>query len=122
MGWLATGDGYTLCYDNITRSVENKRQAVDDILLYSNNVKRAFQQNTEYLTLVGRNGIILNPDKFVFAQEIVDWAGVRITKDSVEPLPDQVEAIKTYPVPTSITDMRSFFALVEQVAPYYAVK
>merc|ERR1711867_266692 len=122
MGWLATGDGYTLRYDNITSSVENKRQAVDDVLLYSNNVKEAFQQNTEYLTLVGRNGIILNRDKFVFAQEIVDWAGIRITKDSVEPLPDHLEAIRTYPIPTSVTDMRSFFALVEQMAPYYAAK
>ena len=117
MGWLATGDGYTLRYDNITRNVENKRQAVDDVLLYSSNIKEAFQQNAEYLTLIGRNGIILNPDKFVFTQETVDRAGVRITKDSVEPLPDHVEAIKTYPIPTSVMDMRSFFALVEQVAP-----
>ena len=52
----------------------------------------------------------------------MDWAGVRITKDSVEPLPNHVEAIKTYPIPTSVMDMRSFFAIVEQVAPYYAVK
>ena len=75
MGWLATGDGYTLRYDNITRNVENKRQAVDDALLYSNNVKEAFQQNAEYFTLVGRNGIILR-----LASRSLSWLTLRVSQ------------------------------------------
>ena len=116
-GWLATGDGYTQRYDNITKGIRNKRQCVDDCLLYSDNMEDAFKDMTQYLTLVGRNGIILNPEKFNFAEDTVDWAGVRISKDKVEPLPEHVQAIRDYPPPTNLTDMRSFFALVEQVFP-----
>ena len=79
------------------------------MLIYSDNMEEAFKDMTEYLTLVGRNGIILNHDKFTFAEETVHWAGVKITKDTVEPLPDHVEAIKNYPVPRNLTDMQSFF-------------
>ena len=31
-----------------------------------------YKQLCEYLTLVGRNGIVLNPSKFVFAKDSVD--------------------------------------------------
>ncbi len=98
-GWLATGDAYTQRFDKITEDVKQKRQC-----------------------MTGRNGIILNPDKFQFAQETVDWAGVRVTMDKVEPLPYHIESIKSYPTPTNLTYMISFFALVEQVAPFVMVK
>ena len=121
-GWLSTGDGYTQRFDKITENVKQKRQVIDDSLLYSFSVKEAFSENASYLTLVGKNGIILNPEKFQFAQETVNWAGVKITKNSVEPLNDHVESIRSYPTPLNLTDMRSFFALVEQISPYVMVK
>ena len=76
----------------------------------------------KYLTLVGKNGIILNPDKFNFAEDEVDWAGIRVTNDKCKPLDAHVDAIRNFPVPINITDMRSFMALVNQVSPYYAVQ
>ena len=72
--------------------------------------------------MVGRNGITLNPEKFKFAQEEVEWAGIKIGKRSIEPLDEHVAAIRSFPQPINLTDMKSFFALIEQVAPYYAVK
>ena len=39
-----------------------------------------------------------------------------------ESLPDHVKAIWEFPTPKNLTDMRSYFALVNQVAPYYAVQ
>ena len=42
--------------------------------------------------------------------------------DGMEPLPEHLESIKNYPPPTNLTDMRSFFTLVEQVAPVVMVK
>ena len=68
----------------------------------------------------GPNGIILNEEKFVFRAEEVDWARVKITKDKVDPLDAHVEAIRKFPTPTCLTDMRSYWALVNQVAYAYA--
>ena len=45
------------------------------------------------------------------AKDVVEWAGVRVTKNDIAPLPEHVEAIKNFPVPENITDMRSYWAL-----------
>jgi hypothetical protein len=65
---------------------------------------------------------VLNSDKFTFGEDTVDWAGVRLMKDNVHPLPEHIRAIREFPVPANITDMRSYLALVIQVSPFYAVQ
>ena len=70
---------------------------------------------------MGENGILQNPDKFQFGSKEVDWAGFLITENSVKPLPKHTKAIRNYPTPTNITDMRSFTALLQQVAYCYAI-
>ena len=61
-GFLASGDGYTHRYDEITREIKNMKRVIDDTLLYPENLEKAFTQVAEYLMLVGKNGIILNPE------------------------------------------------------------
>ena len=119
---MASGDGYTQRFDKITENVQKQRRVIDDVLLYHSNTEEAFKETASYLTLVGRNGITLNPEKFTFARDEVDWAGIKVGQTSVKPLDEHVEAIRNFPKPVNITDMRSFYALVEQVAPFYAVK
>ena len=94
------------------------KRVIDDTLLYSKDIRSSFEKVAEYLTLVGRNGIVLNPEKFHFAEDEVDWAGIRVTMDKCRLLESHVEAIHNF----SVTDMRSFMALVNQVAPYNAVQ
>jgi len=48
----------------------------------------------------------------------VDFAGFRVSESVIEPLPKYIEAIKLFPTPTSTTDIRSWFGLVNQVANY----
>ena len=111
-GYKVSGDAYTARYDKITVDVKNMRRVIDDTLLYEYDVEKSFRQVAEYLTLVGNNGIILNPDKFTFAADEVSWAGVKISKEKVAPLEDHVLAIRQFPTPKNIMDMRSYFALV----------
>ena len=68
-GLQATGDAYTQRCDKITENVKNKHQVIDESLLNSKNVWEAITQNAEYLKLVARNMIILNPNKFKFWPE-----------------------------------------------------
>ena len=87
--------------------VRDVRRVIDDTLLYAKDMEGAFKQVAEYLTLVGKNGIVLNSDKFSFGEDTVDWAGIRIGNDKVKPLPDHIRAIKEFPTPNNLTDMRS---------------
>ena len=101
--------------------MENKERCVDDSLLYSETLEKSFIQAASYLSLMGNNGIIQCPEKFQFGSKTVAWAGFTIGPDSVKPLPKHTEAVRTYPTPVNITDMRSFMALLQQVAYCYAI-
>ena len=109
-------DAYNARFDMITKQVKNMKRCVDDSLLYSTTLEGAFYQTTQYLSLMGKNGILQNPEKLQFGKKEVEWAGFLITTDSVKPLPKHTAAIRTFPTPTGITDMRSFMALLQQVA------
>jgi len=99
-GYLASGDGYTRRYDEIVSDIPNKTKCVDDALLWSNTVKESFFQAVQWLDICGRHGITLNPEKFVFAQNEVDFAGFRVTSNTVCPCPGYLQAIHDFPTPS----------------------
>ena len=114
-GWCSSSDCYTKRYDEIIKDQDNVVKQIDDTLLWASSYEEAYRRTVEYLKLVGNNGIILNKKKFVYAEEEVDYAGFRITKDMVKPLEKNLEAIRDFPTPTNISGIRSFFALANNL-------
>ena len=119
-GFLSSGDGYNRRLDDILAGLERLVRCVDDSLLYDNDDKleEHWWRVIEFMEIAGNAGVVLNPNKFQFAQKSVDFAGFRINSDTVEPLPKYLDAIREYPTPVNITDIRSFFGLVNQVSHY----
>ena len=115
-GYIASGDGYTRRYDELVAEIPNKTKCVDDVLLWSDSIEDSFFQAVDWLDLCGKHGIILNPSKFALAEDTVEFAGFEITPDSVRPSRKYLQAILDFPTPTSITDIRSWFGLVNQVS------
>ena len=68
-GYNTSGDAYSHRYDMVVMGVKNMRRVIDDTLLHEESIAKAFYQVASYLTLVGKNGIIMNPDKFQFAAD-----------------------------------------------------
>ena len=83
-----------------------------------NSLEEHWWRIIDYLILSANNGIVLNPQKFQFARTSVDFAGFRVSDSNIEPLPKYIEAIRDFPVPKSVTDIRSWFGLVNQVSNY----
>ena len=79
-------------------------------------MEESFIQAANWLDVCDRNGITLNPDKFVFCQEGVEFAGFSITMNNVRPCNKYLQAIREFPTPRNITDIRSWFGLVNQVS------
>ena len=117
-GFLSSGDGYNRRFDAVLLEFERKERCVDDTIHYDSNLEDHWWRTIDFLTRVGQAGIVLNPDKFQFAEQTVDFAGFRISSSSIEPLPKYIDAIRDFPTPTSTTDVRSWFGLVNQVANY----
>ncbi|RUS86932.1 hypothetical protein EGW08_005337 [Elysia chlorotica] len=110
-----------LCYrrfDKIVADVPNKTKVIDDTLMWAPSIEDSFHQAVEWLDLCGRQGIVLNPEKFVFAKQTVTFAGFEITPETVRPCHQSLEAIKSFPAPKNLTDIRSWFGLINQV--FYA--
>lgn len=82
-------------------------------MIWSDNIEQAFHDAVLWLTRCGQNRITLNPDKFVFAQDDVVFAGFDIGLDTVKPARKFTKAIAEFPTPASTTDG---FGLVNQVA------
>ena len=91
-------------------------KCVDDTLLWADTIEESYAQTINYVKLCGRNGIILNPKKFKFGADEVEFAGFKINKKTISPIPIFLKAIENFPQPKNITDIRSWFGLVNQAA------
>ena len=75
-----------------------------------------------YINLCANNGMVFNPDKFVFGQDTVKLARFDVTKDSYRPTKKLLDIITNFPIPTDLTGIRSWFGLVQQAAYAFSKK
>jgi len=89
---------YALCY-------------IDDILIFS----RTFEDHLVHLNAVFeklRNaGLTLKPSKCHFAAHRVEYLGHVLSKDGIRVNPEKTDAVRNFPVPKSVRDVRSFIGL-----------
>ena len=121
-GFSGSGDMYTRRYDDIIADIPRKGKIVDDTLLYDSTVEEAFHHTYDYLKLCAENGVTLNPKKFRFCRREVEFCGYLIGWEGYRPCDEMISAIKDFPMPAepTITDIRAWFGLVNQLAPFIA--
>ena len=88
--------------------------------LYSSSLAESFFQAARWLDLCGRNHITGNPSKFSLGEIETDFTAFHLSETSVGPCESFLSAIRNFPVPKNITDVRSFFGLVNQVSYAFA--
>ena len=115
-GYHGTGDAYTRRFDDITTSEERYVRCIDDGLLYDNDIENSFWHTFDHIKLCAENGVVFNREKFKFAKETVEFAGFDVTMEGYKPAQRIIQAIAHFPTPKNITDIRSWFGLVNQVA------
>ena len=107
-------------FNRLIADVKNKTKCVDDAVLWANSISESFVQTCEFLTLCSKNGVVINKKKFQFCRDEVEFAGFSIGTNTVKPSEKILESIKDFPVPKNISDVRGWFGLVIQVAPFFA--
>ena len=117
-GSMVSGDAFNEMMDDIFTEFQNKVRCVDDAAIWTNEGgnKSHFLKVAKYLNLCAQNNIVLNPDKFQFCQDTVNFAGFRVSPTSLMPSEKTLEAIRNFPRPTDITGARAWFGFVNQVA------
>ena len=104
---MSAGDAYTDRLDRLLEDFERQRHCIDDTLLYDSSIEEAFLRACAFLDRCGQNGVILNPAKFQFTQEEVEWIGFNITPTGVQPTDTFKESILNFPTAANLTDVRS---------------
>ena len=122
MGHCSAGDAYTKRFDDAIQGIVRKHKCVDDTLLYDSSIEEAFWHTYEFLATCAAKGITLKPEKFQFARREVDFVGFRLGWDEYKPTDERLAAIRNFRMPDkpSISDIRSWYGFVNQLAPFLA--
>ena len=97
---------------------------VDDAVIWTlgDDTESHFFRMAQYLDVCAKNNIILNPAKFQFCQDTIDFAGFQVSLTSLMPSEKMLESIRKFLTPKNISGVRAYFGLVNQVAYAFAMR
>ena len=119
-GHCSAGDAFNGRVQQILAEIPRMVRVVDDVCIYDDTIEGAFWHIWDFLEVCAKNGIVINESKLQFCQEHVDFAGLSVTSQGVQPSTKITNAIRNFPPPTDLSKARSFFGLVNQVNWAYA--
>jgi len=88
---------------------------LDDIVIFSSTMEEHRSRVGHVLERLREAGLKAGLDKCTFAQSSVNYLGHVVTNEGVKPDPSKIVAVKNYPVPRCVRDVRAFLGL----AGYY---
>ncbi|KAF9762429.1 Retrovirus-related Pol polyprotein from transposon [Nosema granulosis] len=91
---------------------------LDDIVVYSKNLEEHKEHIMNVLNKLKEAGISLNRKKCKFAQTEIKILGTVVSKDKIRPDPDKVKAIREFPMPLTIRELRSFLGIANYCREY----
>ena len=115
-GISSISEHYNRRMDEAFAGMQNFRKIVDDIVAFNCSQQEHVDHIRQLLRHCQEKEISLNPDKFQFCRTEVSFAGFTLTPEGYTISSDITEAISKFPTPSSRTDLRSLFGLVNQLA------
>lgn len=118
---LAT-DAYTKRFDDAMKNFPRKHKCIDDNLLFDASIEDAFWHTFDFLEVCTRKGITLKPEKFKFCRRKAEFVSFHLNWVTYRPADDRLAAIRSFSMPEqpSITNVKSWYGFVNQLAPYLA--
>ena len=117
-GLVSSGDEYNRRGDIALGDLLRTIKVVDDLLAYDNTYQKHLQHVIEVVKRCDEVDITLNPKKFLFVRNEVEYCGFRITEKGYSANDQKVAAIEKFPWPENITNLCSFMGLVNQLGSF----
>ena len=111
-GISSISEHYNRRMDEAFAGLDDFCKIVDDVVIFDSDPLKHVQHVRQML----RCCISLNREKFQFCQQKAHFAGFTLTPLGYSVSTDITDAIAQFPKPSSQTDLRSFFGLVNQLA------
>ena len=85
---------------------------LDDILIFSHSFDMHLKHLSEVLHVLLEHNFTLNPDKCLIARRSIDFLSHIITKDTIVPLKERIQAILSIPQPKTLAQANRFIGKV----------
>ena len=117
-GICSISEHYNRRMDEALIGIQNIRKIVDDIIIYDRTYEEHVKHVREVLERCRQIKISLKREKFVFAQPKAKFSGYIVGPDGFAADPSLTKAIREFPRPTNITELRSFLRLANQLSNF----
>jgi hypothetical protein len=81
---------------------------IDDILIYAKTEKKHDELVKEVLKRLKENGLVISPEKCVWARNSIAFLGYIISEEGIEMAKDKVETVLVWEPPKSLKDTQAF--------------
>ena len=104
--------------EHILRGMGRVRCRLDDILLNEKSEGEHLKLLDDVLTRLEHYGVKLKKAKCVFLQPYVEYLGHGIDEKGIHPLAEKIEAIRKAPVPTDVSQLKSYLGLLNYYSKF----
>jgi transposase InsO family protein len=84
---------------------------LDDVIVFSNGIKEHAERLRRVFEKLREAKLSLKFEKCHFALAEVKYLGHIISREGVHPDPEKIEAVKNFPIPSSVKELQSFLGL-----------
>ena len=84
---------------------------IDDIIIFSCTFKEHLYRLGLVFSTLREANLKLKPSKCHFASNSVDFLGFVVSSDGISPNPEKIEAVRSFPVPKCVKELRSLLGL-----------
>ena len=88
---------------------------LDDIIVFGETPEQLMENLDRVFTRLKEKGLKAKPSKCVLFRNPIDFQCHRVSADGIQPQPDKLTAIRDWPTPHCLRDVRAFYGL----ASYY---
>ena len=118
MGLSCSSDEFCRRSDKIIEGLQGVRKLVDDILVQAPDIKTLKVRIDELLKRCRAHNFTLSRKKFEIGDS-VEFAGQIVSTEGVKPNPTYLQGIRDFPAPKSVSELRSFLGMVNQLSTYH---
>ena len=118
MGLSCSSDEFCRRSDKVIEGLPGIRKLVDDILVQAPDLNTLRVRISSLLECCKTHNFTLSRKKLEIG-EAVEFAGQIVSHTGVQPDPSCLQGIRDFPIPKSVSELRSFLGMVNQLSTYH---
>ena len=111
-GLKNAGQDFQRLMDSILGDIPRVYVYIDDILVASESEEQHLKDLATVFGILSNNGLVVQRSKCNLGRSSLDFLGYHVDPKGIYPLPERVEAIKSVPAPTTITELQRFLGMI----------